>query len=178
MDSDQIEAQLKTALGVSPTRLTFNRGPIHQLPDDFCVFEFAPENGRTAWAYLSCGMSFDEAEPIEIFLLSPRQAPELVELFYAIAHFHLTAERLGEGHTINFGVPWLDHSICDHGFLSTMETNFEWLQQGEERVHYLWLIPITKAERDYKIAHGIEALDAKLDEHDVDCTDPLRKSSV
>lgn len=181
MDSDrvsEIEAQLKTALSVTPTRLTFKSGPIHQLPEDFCVLEFGPKDGQAEWLYASCGMSFEGGEPIEVFLLSPRQAPQLVELFYALAHFHLTGERLDANHTVNFGVPWLDNSICDHALLTTMETEFEWIQSGNRRIHYLWLVPITKSERDYKIEHGIEALDTKLDEHDVDCTDPLRKSCV
>jgi hypothetical protein len=31
-------------------------------------------------------------------------------------------------------------------------------------VHLLWLLPITKAERDFKVERGLEALECRFDE--------------
>lgn len=175
----EIQKHCEAALKGKPNVRTFNRGPIHQLPADFCVLEFPPAGERPCWIYATCGMSFDDSEPIEMFLMSPTQADDLVELFYFIVHFHVTGEKLGAGHTVNFGRPWLPGSHCDHALLTVMEESaIEWATVDGEQVHYLWLIPITKAERDYKIEFGIEALDALFVEQEVDCVDPLRESAV
>lgn len=175
----EIQKHYETAFGSTATAIKFDKGPVHQLPNDFCVFEVPPGSKSKVWIYATCGMSFGDSKPIEVFLISPKKAPELVELFYAIAHFHLTGEHLDSGHTVNFGRPWLPGSRCDYGILSTMEgAKVQWANIEKKKVHFLWLIPITKAEREYKIKFGVDALDKKFVEKDVDCEDPLRQSAI
>lgn len=175
----EIEKHYKTALGNDARAKTFDKGPIHQFPEDFCVFEVPPSENRNIWIYATCGMSFGDSKPIELFLLSPRQAPELVELLYIIAHFHLISEELDAEHTVNFGRPWLPLSLCDHGILSTMEgAKVQWADIDNQRVHFLWLIPITKSEREFKVEFGADALDELFAEKEVDCVDPLRQSAI
>ncbi len=175
----EMQNHYETAFESKPTACTFNKGPVQDFPEDFCVFEVPPCSKRDVWIYATCGMSFTDSDEIETFLLSPRQAPELVELLYIFAHFHLTGERLDAGHTVNFGRPWLAGSSCDHGLLSTMDgAKVERATIDEKEVHFLWLIPITEAERDYKIKFGLEALDELFVEKEVDCADALRASSV
>lgn len=175
----EVEKHYETALGSKPVAVTFYKGPVHQLPSDFCVFEVPPGSARDVWIYGTCGMSFGDSTPIELFLLSPRKAPELVELLYITAHFHLFSEQLDTDHTVNFGRPWLPGSQCDHGILSTMDgAKVQWADVDDQKVQFLWLIPITKAERDYKVEFGSDALDEEFVEKEVDCVDPMRQSSV
>ena len=47
---------------------------------------------------------------------------------------------------------------------------------GHARI--LWLLPITEAERDFKAANGLEALEQRLEAARIDFWDPARPSTV
>ena len=49
---------------------------------------------------------------------------------------------------------------------------------GLESRSCLWLLPITKAERQYKIAHGLEALEAAFEAKKVAYASPDRESVI
>ncbi len=176
--SQAIQQHCEKAFKSKATRLTFDKGPAHDLPEDFCVLEIAPIENRPVWFYVSCGMSFADANPIEIYLISPRQAVEHLELFYAIAHYHMTGEALDTGHTVNFGRPWMPRSTCEYGLLSVLNGEIDWAEIEGKNVHFLWLIPITLEERDFKIEFGLDALDERFADADVDCANPSRESAV
>jgi hypothetical protein len=171
---EHLEKHLKSRVNV----LNFFKGPIHQLPDGFCVLEFEPNEKRNVWVYATCGMSCGDSIPIELFLLSPIQTADHVELLYAVAHFHLTGAPLDFSHTVNFGRPWLPDSKCDHGVISAIGSEIDSAEINGEEVQFLWLIPITEAEREFKKKHGFEALDEKFADAELACEDPLRKSVV
>jgi Suppressor of fused protein (SUFU) len=40
----------------------------------------------------------------------------------------------------------------------------------------LWLLPITKEERDFKVVNGLEALESLFEERELECWDPHRSS--
>ncbi|MBX9950340.1 MAG: suppressor of fused domain protein [Candidatus Obscuribacterales bacterium] len=168
------EKHLKSPVKV----LHFGKGPIDKMPEGFCVLEFEPSEKRNVWVYATCGMSCGDAIPIEIFMFSPRQASEHLELLYAIAHSHVTAEALDFSHTVNFGRPWLPESKCEYGLLSAIGSDIDTLEIDADEVQFLWLIPITEAEREYKKKHGFEALEEKFARADMACEDPQRKSVV
>jgi Suppressor of fused protein (SUFU) len=48
----------------------------------------------------------------------------------------------------------------------------------ETAIRFLWLLPITNAEREYTKAFGVEALESKLDEAEIDFANPARPSVV
>src|SRR5919106_2061901 len=81
----------------------------------------------------------------------------------------------------SIGAPWLDDSACDHLLVSVpypYGPDLEvcaW-QRGHARL--LWLLPITEAERDYRATNGLEALEARFDEHAIEFWDPRRPSVV
>ena len=133
----------------------WTRGPVHELPQRFRVAVFPPRPGRSRWVYATVGMAaLDDDEALELHLVSPRQADELVELLTAVAHYHRTGRRLGLHHTVNFGRPWLAGATCDFGLVSLPYLdgpNLEWLDDSGFRVRNLWLVPISEAERDFKI---------------------------
>jgi hypothetical protein len=120
------------------------------LENDDDVLRFrAMELGRDMWTYATCSVStaLDE-EPIELHLFSPVQAEELVELLTVVAHFHITGARLGLGHTVNFGRPWLPGSRCSFGLISHPYLDGPSLEVARgpafrREVRCLWLIPIT-----------------------------------
>jgi hypothetical protein len=47
---------------------------------------------------------------------------------------------------------------------------------GHTRI--LWLLPITRAEKDFRREGGLEALESLFDEHAIDPVDPRRASVV
>jgi hypothetical protein len=168
-----------------PIQRRWDKGPVLDLGPDFCVLEFSPTGAtRTMWTYATCCMSQPEdADPIELHLFSPTQCDLHVELLAAIGHYHRTGQRVGLGHTINFGRPWMTGSCCDYGLISLPYMdgpaieNFHCLEL-ERVVRCLWLIPITRAERDFKIANGLEALEKRFEEANVNYLDPMRLSLV
>ena len=160
------------------------KGPVHELPADFHILEFNPSPSRYMWTYATCCMSeATDDEPCELFLFS-RYAEDLhVELLTIVAHYHRTGQPLGLGHTVNFGRPWLPGSLCDHGLISLPYLDgpaLEWLTlaKSDETTRFLWLIPITEAERDFRQRCGLEALEQRFEAASVDYLEPLRPSIV
>lgn len=148
--------------------------------DAFCILEFPPNLDREVWTYATCGMSsIDDNKSIELHLFSPQKDDRNIELLTVIAHYHITASRLDLGHTVNFGRPWLDKSLCTFGLISLPYLdgpdleNFQF--KGKECKFY-WLIPITQDERNYKKKYGIEALEKKLESAEFNYLDPSRLS--
>jgi hypothetical protein len=157
-------------------------GPFHELPHHFCVLEFPPEEKRSNWIYATCGMSLQPDSPkLELHLTSSIRAKELVELLTITAHYHLTGDYLGLGHTVNFGRPWLPGSQCDYGLVSLpyiYGPRLEWLETAASRIRFLWLIPITLAERSFKMSQGLEALEKEFEKKRFNYLDPRRRSVV
>lgn len=160
----------------------WTKGPVQQLPVGFHILVFGPNAHRKMWTYATVGMSLQpDSYPLELHLFSPVECESLVELLTVVAHFHLTGEYLNTGHTVNFGRPWLPGSICDHGLVSLPYLDgppLEWLEQGSDRVRFLWLIPLTTPEVQFAKTNGLEALERRFDEAHFNYVDPKRKSVV
>lgn len=180
----ELTAHYATQWSNSPTVHRWHSGPIFELPNSFCVLEFPPSQLRAMWTYATCGMSqaFDD-EQLEVHLFSPIASENHVELLTAVAHFHRTGDALGLGHTVNFGRPWLNDSLCDHGVITlpyldgpTIEV-CRLLSQSEV-IRCLWLVPITKSERQFKHLHGLEALEQCLEGANFNYLDPHRRSVI
>jgi hypothetical protein len=52
----------------------------------------------------------------------------------------------------------------------------EWLETGSRKIRFLWLIPITRNEVEFKKARGLEALEATFEECAFNYLDPMRDS--
>jgi hypothetical protein len=158
----------------------WDSGPTWQLPPDFRILVFPPTSRRQAWTYATCGMSGQtDTQPVELHLFSPVKTDAHVELLTIIAHYHGTGTCLGLGHTVNFGRPWLPGSSCDRGLISLPYLDgpeLQWGGPGETGVQFLWLIPVTNAEVEFKKVYGLESLEAKFEEKRFDYLDPLRPS--
>jgi Suppressor of fused protein (SUFU) len=178
---EALKRHYETAWGPSSSITRWTKGPYWELPDSFRVAIFPPRSGREYWVYATMGMSLGDEDGLELHLRSPRPSDELVEILTVAAHFHRTGEKLGLYHSVNFGRPWLKGSLCDHGFITLPYPEgprLEWLTAAGTKIRNLWLVPITKAERDYKKRHGTEALEQLLERSPGVVLDPSRKSLV
>lgn len=151
------------------------------LPLDFRVVEIRLASDAERWVYATCGMARKgEKNPIELYLISPKKSSALVEFLCAVADYNFTAHRLGLGHTVNFGKPWLEDSLCDYGLVSLPYVDgpeLEALRLPEGKsIRIIWLLPITKAEIEFKKLNGIEGLERAFDEAQIDYTDIHRAS--
>lgn len=166
----------------SATLEYMREGPVNELPNNFCVAKFPPRKSRNAWTYATSGMSDDDLNGLELYLLSPVETSRHVELLAAIAHFHRTGQRLDLNHTVNFGRPWFPDSDCDHGLISLPYLDgpaLEWMNVTHGRsVRILWLIPITRAEKEFAVKNGAETIESRFESAQFNYLDPFRKSVV
>jgi hypothetical protein len=154
-------------------------GPMASV-EDFCVARIAPGPKSSLWTYCSVGASVasTDSQRLEFFALSPRQDARLVELVTMVAHYHRT-EKLGPFHMFPIGQPWLDDASCD-AFLVSLPylfgTALERLDAESNSARFLWLLPITEAERQFAKNHGVDALEERFDQAKLEYWDLARRS--
>jgi hypothetical protein len=175
-------AHYQTCWHTQPVSLRSSRLANQPIGAAFHVLEFAPAAYRARWTYATCGMSsWCVDHPLELHLFSAQQDKGLVDLLTTVVHYHQTEHALGLGHTVNFGVPWQADSRCSYGLLSLPYLDgpaLEKLHVGRRQVSCYWLVPIKKAERDFKRDFGLEALEELFDQSPLDYLAPLRASVV
>jgi len=161
--------------------IRFDRGPVHQLPEDFRVLVFRRSADTVAYA-TSCMSQPTDTEPLELHVLchpGDMANANLVELLTVVAHHHRTGATLGLGHSVNFGKPWISDSACTYGVISLPYLDgpaLEWMVKP--RVRFLWLIPTTPAEIKFKKEFGTDALEERFEAAQFNYLDPLRPSVV
>lgn len=179
----RLEQHYKNYFGVEGRRLTLDKGPKEKLHPDFFVLEVPPNDRHSMFIYCTVGMSADRMDDnlIELFIFSPKPSNQLVEVMTYCASYHRNKLPLNIHHTVNIGQPWLDNSICDHGFISLPYFDGPELElfnfEGNE-IRCYWFIPITQKERDYKIEKGCEALEQLFEEKQFEYLNPRRKCLV
>lgn len=169
---------------VEPLIYLWEKGPIDKLPSNFRVLAFKPTEKRSYWIYATCGMSEIEYNNlIELHLFSLTMDSEIVELLTVIAYYHCNTKKIGLHDTLNFGRSWQKASICKYGLISLpyihgpdLENLF--LSKIHRIAKFYWVIPVTKQEVDYKIDHGIDAIEKVFEETGIDYINPLRDSVV
>jgi hypothetical protein len=161
----------------------YTQGPEGRIPPDFRVVRVAPGPRTRLTTYLSLGSwkAAGESKCGLEFLVTTQQ-PEMkcVELLAMVAYYHRT-EGLGVGHTFPLGCGWLGGK-CDH-FLVSLPFPFgpdlEWCcLDGKGHVRFLWLLPITAAEKRFRHEHGLEALEQRFDDAQLNHASPWRESVV
>jgi hypothetical protein len=161
----------------------YTQGPAGRILPDFRVVRVAPGPRMQLTTYLSVG-SWEAAGEgnCGMELLVTTQQPEMkcVELLAMVAYYHRT-QGLGVGHTFPLGYGWLGGK-CDHVLVSLpypFGPDLEWCDLGDDgHVRFLWLLPITEAEKRFRHEHGLEALEQRFDEAKLNHAFPWRKSVV
>jgi hypothetical protein len=158
----------------------FGKGPIEELPKNFCVLEYKPRHEDNMWKYTTCCMSQETDEnPIELHMFSPKQSSEVIELLTVIAHSHRRHEKYDLHHTLNFGKSWIDNSLCTRGYISLpylYGPKLEDMEFQNKITKFYWLIPITDSELEYAKKYGVEAIERKFDTPGFNYLDINRKS--
>jgi hypothetical protein len=161
---------------------TWESGPIKELVPSFQVFRAAPGPQINLWTYASIGASSlwqEDSGLLEFIVHSPVESPRLVETLAMIAHYHVN-HNLGNGHTLPIGEPWLENSECDHWLISKpypLGPELEICNLEDTHIHVLWLLPITESEKNYKMEHGLEALEQVFEEKGLEFWD-IQRSSI
>ncbi len=158
-------------------------GPAVDLLPRLRIAVLGPGPLTNLWVYATVGASEATPDPtdgLEFFMTVPSEDLRHVELLTMTAYYHRT-EGLGLGHTFPIGEPWLPDSACDHMLISLpypFGPELEVCCLGERDFHLYWVLPITKAEREFKAEHGLEALEQRFDAHAIEFWDPQRPSVV
>jgi hypothetical protein len=142
-------------------------GPMHAEFPDFRVLLFQHSG---CWIYQTCGMSRSSTgNPVELNLRSWKRHADNVFILTIVAHYHLTGESLDAGHSVNFGKVWIGGGECTHGLVSLPyldgPTYEKPLMVELSGMRCLWLVPITRAELDFKKENGMEALECEFERH-------------
>jgi hypothetical protein len=164
-----------------------SRGPIHSRVPGFHVLRLSPGKDEHGWLYVTAGgweATQQHGHGLEFVLWAPEESDRHVETLAMTSYYHAEGGSfaLDLGHTVPIGWPWLPDSACDHLLVSLpypWGPSLEVCELPEDgHIRVLWLLPITKAERDFKRANGLEALESRLEEAGIFPTDPHRASVV
>jgi hypothetical protein len=113
-------------------------------------------------------------------IIAPEQNQRHVELLFMTTWYH-GREVLGTGHTFRIGEPWLPGSKCDCLLVSLpypLGPKLEICNVADWHLHFLWLLPITPTEREFKERNGLEALEQRFDACKLEYWVPERDSVV
>lgn len=159
----------------------WQRGPaLSELPE-LRVLKIAPGPRTQLWTYATtgaCAIENPDSALLEFFILAGSPDDRHIELATLVAWYQLE-HRLGIGHTIPLGEPCLPNSLCDHFLLSTpypFGPELEICPLDANHAHITWLLPITQAERDFKVEHGLEALESLFEAEGLEYWDLRRRS--
>jgi hypothetical protein len=145
------------------------------------VAEFAPGPKTGLWVYATIGAwEARDDSPLEFLIAAAERDQRHVELVTMAAWYH-GHHGLGAGHTLPIGEPWLPGSTCEF-FLVSLPYPFgpelEVCNLSGRHLHFLWLLPITAAEREFKVREGVEALEHRFDACALEYWAPDRASTV
>lgn len=166
---------------------SWEQPPMPEVLPHWRCYAVGPVGPAQRSAYVTAGAW--EAQPRveagvahEFILHSPVQTEEHVELLAWVSTYSLEARfDVRYGTTLAVGRPWLPGSACDHllvGRPYSYPDEFEYLSLDGLVVHFLWLVPITRAEAEWCGEHGRERFEDLLEESDAEITDPGRPSLV
>ncbi|WP_327187378.1 suppressor of fused domain protein [Streptomyces sp. NBC_01334] len=162
-------------------------GPIEDRAPGFRVFRVHPAHPGDWWLYVTSGCwesTQRDGHGAEFIRAAPRDEWLNLESVTMNAYYHCgpAHQRLDVGHTVPIGRPWLDDSNCDHYLVSLpypFGPEFEICEWGDgAHARILWLLPITKAEKDFRREAGLEALESRFEDLEIDPVDPRRASVV
>jgi Suppressor of fused protein (SUFU) len=169
--------------GQQAEAVTWSTGPIVATNPHFRTLRIAPGSSGGLWHYVSVGgwaATEGQGYGLEFVISTPAATPRAVELLAMTVYYHQT-RRLGLGHSFPVGEPWLAGSACDHMLVSLpypFGPDLQTCHVGDLHVEILWLVPITQAERDYKVASGQEALEQRFEDAGLRYWDLQRASVV
>jgi Suppressor of fused protein (SUFU) len=173
--------------------LPFDTTPLRHALPALRLVRVAPSSSD-GWVYTTLGLwkvtvgERDRHGLQEFVLGGSTDSVDHLRILAMTANYHADpAERLGVGHTLPIGQLWTPGATCDHLLVSRpypWGRALEICPLGNDHVHFLWLLPITRAERDFKAERdargddGLEALERLFDDAAIEWWRPNRESVV
>ena len=169
--------------GHEVTKQRLMAGPMEQRIPGFFVYSVPPGARFGGWTYLTSGCwkaTARQQHGLEFLLSASVQSLRHVRVLTMLAYYHAgpPSQRLDLGHTASIGEPWTPDSLCDcmlicppHGY-----SELEICSWNNGHIRVLAALPITAAERALKIEQGIEQLQRRLRDAQVDLANPQRPS--
>lgn len=147
---------------------TRSAGPILQQNPHFRVLRVAPATRADVWLYVSIGgwAATPDESGLEFLVCTAAPEDRAVELL-AMTVFYNRGGRLDLGHTMPIGEPWLPDASCDNLLVCLpypFGPDLQTCHVGDRHVEFLWLLPITEAERSFKVVEGVEALESRFED--------------
>jgi hypothetical protein len=162
-------------------------GPVRERVPDFGVYEIGPGPRLLGcWTYVTSGCwaaTARDGHGLEFVLSAASSSLRHVECLAMTAYYHAgpDEQRLDCGHTVPIGEPWTEGSLCTYELISlpyAYGPEFEICRWDSGHIRILAALPITEAEQHFRLAHGIEALEQRLDDAKIEFTDPHRPSVI
>jgi hypothetical protein len=159
------------------------------------IYQFEPTKERPYWTLITSGMSNErQAEPedcaehmsprAEILMYAREPQGWMFNVLKGLAEMPFEdSTYLHWWHTVPNGMPMTatPSLLTSYFFLPPYfePEEFSNLELDGDRVDFLWMIPITEAEREFAMEHGSQALEKKFEEVDLSpVVDESRKSVV
>jgi hypothetical protein len=166
---------------------SFTEGPVERRLPGFHEVLVPPGKPGGVWTYVSCG-AWDAVHHgehgLEFCLLAPERDDRHALSVAMIAHYHANPDEsyeLDVGHTVPIGEPWVPGSALDHQLICQpypFGPDFEMCRWDGGHARVLWVLPITESERDFKVEHGLEALEQRFEDAGLRYWDPHRDPIV
>lgn len=156
-----------------------------RLPD-FHIAKIRPAEPDGMWIFASIGAwraTADERHGLEFVAVHPVESAAVMQRLAMVAYYHAgpPQNRLGVGHTLPIGEPWVRDSTLE-SLLVTLPylwgPRLEHCQLPDRHIRVLWLLPITSAEHQLAREHGVDALETRFEEAEVNYINPFRSSLV
>ena len=156
-----------------------------RLPD-FHIVKVQPASAEDVWTFATIGTwRADEAEAhgIEFVAVSRAQSAAVMQRLGMVAYYHAgpPENRLGVGHTLPIGEGWVEGSTLDSLLISLpypWGPKLEHCLLPDRHIQVLWVLPITRAEHAFAREQGVEALEERFDQAQLEYSDPFRQSVV
>lgn len=159
------------------------------------VYQFAPTEERPFWTLITGGMSDiqqiapedceeHQAARAEILMYVPAPQGWMFNVLKGLAEMPFDDKtHLHWWHTVPNGRPMTANPslLTSYFFMPPYveDEEFGSLQLDGDAVDFLWMVPITEAEREFAVTHGSQALEDRMREVDLShILDESKKSMV
>jgi hypothetical protein len=156
-----------------------------RLPD-FHIAKVKPARPGGMWTFASIGAwRATDGEPhgVEFVAVSRGQSAGVMRRLGIVAYYHAgpPENRLGAGHLLPIGEGWTESSTLESILVCRpylWDPKLEHCQLSDRHIQVLWLLPITAAEHDFARRHGVDALEERFEQAEIDYLDESRRSVI
>jgi hypothetical protein len=161
-------------------------GPVAARLPDLHIAKVRPASADGAWIFATIGAwraTEDIDHGLEFMAVAQRESAVVMERLGMLAYYHAgpPENRLGAGHRVPIGEPWVEGSTLEVTLISRpypWGLKLEHCQLADRHIQVLWALPISEKERDFAREHGLDALEQQFEAARLDYLDPFRRSVV